>query len=340
VWVTRKKPPPPGNIPHAISREANRRKGTGGYANAAVFADLMRMRLSPSLRLLTVTLATSAFSAAPPPLDVSSHVAGAVREYVVQHGETLTTLSARFGVTREVLAADNRLDPKQPLGAGRMLIIDNRHVIPVPPEGKAEILINVPQRMLFRLRAQAEARAFPIAVGRASWPTPLGAFRIVSKEEHPTWDVPVSIQREMRQAGQRVITRMPPGPRNPLGDYWIGLSFGALGIHGTPFPSTIFRAVTHGCIRLHPEDIKALYADVARGTVGATVYEPVLLARTTDGLFLEAHRDLYGRGRATLSDVRLAATAAGLDGLIDWEAAAAVLKRSDGVARAMPLTKP
>jgi L,D-transpeptidase ErfK/SrfK len=159
----------------------------------------------------------------------------------------------------------------------------------------------------------------------------------VVKEEHPTWDVPVSIQEEMRRSGQRVITRMRPGPRNPLGDYWIGLSFGSLGIHGTPSPNSIYRFATHGCVRLHPEDIKVVYSEVAIGMTGAIVYEPVLLAATADGTFLEAHRDVYRRGSVTIEQVRQTAAAAGLDAHIDWMAAGEVLRHREGVARSVAL---
>jgi hypothetical protein len=91
---------------------------------------------------------------------------------------------------------------------------------------------------------------------------------------------------------------------------------------------------------MHPQDIKALYADVAVEAPGATVYAPVLLARTADDIFLEAHRDPYRRGRPTPSDVRIATAAAGLHGQIDWETAAAVLKRTEGVARPVSLKAP
>jgi L,D-transpeptidase ErfK/SrfK len=153
------------------------------------------------------------------------------------------------------------------------------------------------------------------------------------KEEHPTWDVPVSIQEEMRRAGQRVITRMPPGPRNPLGDYWIGLSVASIGIHGTPYAATIYRFATHGCVRMHPDDIAALYADVPLDTRGMLLYEPVLLAQTSEGIFLEVHGDPYRRGRASLDDVNRAAAAAELTMRIDWRTAAEVFRRHEGIAR-------
>ena len=296
------------------------------------------MAISSTIRLVATAIAAgTCLHASTAPLRVSDRVTGSVQQYTVRRGDTLTTLSARFAVGSDVIAAANSLEPGKTLVAGRILALDNRHVVPVPSDPRLEILINIPQRMLFLLRDGAREQSFPVAVGKSDWPTPTGPFHVVVKEVHPTWDVPVSIQDEMRRAGQRVITRMPPGPRNPLGDYWIGLSFGSLGIHGTPYPSTVYRFSTHGCLRMHPDDVQALFADVMVGTTGATVYEPVLLAVTADGIFLEANRDVYRREHTTLDGVRNAAVAAGLQTRIDWTAAAGVLRRREGVARLVSL---
>lgn len=212
---------------------------------------------------------------------------------------------------------------------------DTRHIVPPPATSGAELVVNVPQRMLFLRRGDAVLRAFPVAVGRLGWKTPTGPFRVLTREAHPYWDVPASIQEEMRRNGQPVITRMDPGPRNPLGDYWIGLSVPGLGIHGTPAPSTIYHFATHGCIRLHPDDIEVLFGDVTIGMRGDIVYEPVLVARTADGLFVEAHRDVYGRGRAGLAALhQLLDTGAGAG--IDWDAVATVLRERDGRVHRIP----
>jgi L,D-transpeptidase ErfK/SrfK len=292
---------------------------------------------SLTIRLLVGVITAGTFvQASPLPLRVSDALTGAVQQYIVRPGDSLVALAARFGVSSDAIAAANAVRAGK-LTAGQLLTIDNRHVVPVLADANAPILINVPQRMLFARRVDGTSAGFPVAVGKADWPTPIGPFRIVVKEEHPTWDVPVSIQEEMRRSGQRVIKRMPPGPRNPLGDYWIGLSFGSLGIHGTPSPSSIYRFVTHGCVRLHPEDIQVVYSEVVVGGAGATVYEPVLLAATAEGPFLEAHRDVYRRGAATIDQVRSAATAAGVEAQIDWTRAVDVLRRREGVARSVAI---
>ena len=209
-----------------------------------------------------------------------------------------------------------------------------RYIVPVGHvEPSLDLLVNVPQRRLFHRDDRGVIHSVPIAVGRPSWPTPVGPFTVAMKEEHPTWDVPVSIQEEMRRAGKPVVTRVPPGPANPLGDYWIGTSIAGLGIHGTREPKSISHFVSHGCIRLRPEDIAALFPLVRTGARGLIVYEPVLMARTRGGIFVEVHPDAYRRLRvAPLTLLRRAAEEEGLTESIDWRRVEEVLAARRGVA--------
>jgi L,D-transpeptidase ErfK/SrfK len=221
-------------------------------------------------------------------------IAGAVRVHTVEPGDTLTSLSARFGVDLAVLAADNRLQQSIVLRPGQMLRIDGRHIVPV--EVHHGILINIPQRMLFVALDGRIAGAYPIAVGRRDWPSPVGTFEVGVKESDPTWDVPLSIQREMALAGRPVLTAVPPGPDNPLGDRWLGIKGTGIGIHGTNQPASIFRFTTHGCIRLHPDDAREVFELADVGMPVRLIYQPVLAAVNQSGRpWLEVHRDAYGR---------------------------------------------
>jgi L,D-transpeptidase ErfK/SrfK len=226
--------------------------------------------------------------------DVSCTITGTVSTYAVQHGDSLISVAARFGVDPTALAEDNRLRPGTVLRAGDALRVDNRHI--VPAELNDGILINIPQRMLFVARENRLAGAYPIAVGQSDWQTPIGTFAIGTKEIDPTWDVPVSIQREMAGAGRPVLTAVPPGPENPLGDRWLGLKDISVGIHGTNQPTSVFRFTTHGCIRLHPDDVRQLFELVEVGSPVTIVYQPVLVAVDEQGqAWLEVHPDPYGR---------------------------------------------
>ena len=91
------------------------------------------------------------------------------------------------------------------------------------------------------------------------------------------------------------MTVMPPGPDNPLGDYWMGLSISGYGIHGTNFPWAIGRLVTHGCIRLYPEDIARLFPTIALKTPVEMIYEPVKIGFKKGRIFTEVHPDIYSR---------------------------------------------
>ena len=99
--------------------------------------------------------------------------------------------------------------------------------------------------------------------------TPAGLYRIGQKRTNPVWYVPVSIQAEMEHPRKIV----PPGPDNPLGKYWMRLSHTTYGIHGTNNPWAIGRRVTHGCIRLYPEDIAFLYPRVPKDTPVRVIYQ-------------------------------------------------------------------
>lgn len=142
----------------------------------------------------------------------------------------------------------------------------------------------------------------------------------------------------MRREGRAVVQKIAPGPTNPLGAFWLGLSLGSVGVHGTNAPLSIFRHVTHGCVRLHPDDIARLYPLVPLSARGRIVYEPVLLAQTPDGIFLEAHPDVYRRMTwDALSLIRESASTAGIIGEIDWAEAANVLQARRGYAARIDL---
>ena len=89
-------------------------------------------------------------------------------------------------------------------------------------------------------------------------PRPVGRLHVVRMQRHKEWIVPESIQEEMRREGKDVLTRVPPGPDNPLGRHWIGLSIGGIGIHGTIASSGVYHFRSHGCIRLHPEVVSGI----------------------------------------------------------------------------------
>jgi L,D-transpeptidase ErfK/SrfK len=265
-------------------------------------------------------------------------VTGAVQTYEVLPGDSWQSVASRFGVDARTIAAYNGLTTTTPLRLPQDLHIDNRHIVPDAAFHRS-IVVNIPQKMLFVSSGDGDITAFPVAVGRPDWRTPRGPFTVVKREQDPSWEVPQSILEEARRAGKSLPTVVPPGPDNPLGRFWLGLSLGAVGIHGTNAPASIYRAVTHGCIRLHPEDIEALFDRVKVGTTGEVIYEPVLITVEGGDVLLEAHPDIYGRTTGDpLADVLRRAVLLGIADRIDPAAAARALKRRAGVARSVVTT--
>ncbi len=270
-----------------------------------------------------------------PPL--SSMVVGGQFTYTAQKGDSLTSVGGRFGMEARVLAKCNGLRPDAWLKEGQVLRVDNHHV--VPPRLDDGIVINIPQRVLFFFKSGQLVRSYPVAVGRPDWPTLIGNFAVLGKEEDKVWYVPKSIREEMQGEGKSVEEKVPPGPENPLGKYWIRIT-PSCGIHGTIYPASIYTFQTHGCIRLHPDDVADLWARVSVGTAVKIVYEPVLLARVEDGPFyLEAHGDVYKRGGDPLRTVRLIARAAEVSSRIDWQKIKQVVQKREGLARPVDLSR-
>lgn len=126
------------------------------------------------------------------------------------------------------------------------------------------IVIRRSSRRLFLYRGYSPGkmryvRSFPVAVGQPSYPTPLGSFYIRNMQKNPWWYPPNSGWA----AGASPI---PPGPGNPLGTRWMGLSVGGVGIHGTYNAASVGTFASHGCIRMHLRSAEWLYERVRIGT--------------------------------------------------------------------------
>lgn len=255
--------------------------------------------------------------------------------YTVKQGDTLGDISSQFGEDRDVLARENGMDPndyKKPLVIGQKLSINYRHIIPAIRNNG--IVINLAQRRLFLFKdGKLVGHSHLIAAGDPSWQTPTGPFHVISHIKDKTWVVPASIQAEMRDKGQPVLTAVPPGPDNPLGGYWIGTSLPNIGIHGTIEPESIFRYESHGCMRMRHEDIQEVFSRVKKGDSGQVIYSPVMLAMSKDGkIYLEAHPDVYHKDPDPYTEVKTLADENNLTDFIDWNKVADVLQQKPGFA--------
>ncbi|MDI3279935.1 MAG: L,D-transpeptidase family protein [Bacillota bacterium] len=150
------------------------------------------------------------------------------------------------------------------------------------------IVINLPARTLALYEGGRLWRCYPIAVGKMVTPSAIGSYTVVNKVVNPTW------YPEHKPP-------VPPGPDNPLGSRWLGLSLKGYGIHGTNDPSSIGKAVSGGCIRMHNQDVEELFALVPLGTPVEFIYETMLVEEAPDGeaVYLTVFPDIYRRGLNT-----------------------------------------
>ncbi len=157
------------------------------------------------------------------------------------------------------------------------------------------IVINLAELRLYLVSAADRGLSvitFPIGIGREGMDTPLGSYRIIEKIKDPSWTIPVSMRAEYPELPAVV----PPGPDNPLGSHALRLSNPAYLIHGTNKPLGVGRRVSHGCIRMYPEDIRRLFRMVERGTRVVITYQPVKIGLRGDAPYIEVHRDYLDPG--------------------------------------------
>ena len=267
-----------------------------------------------------------------------SPVVGKEWIYTVQPTDTLSRIATRHALDLRRLLAINGLTSRKPLRAGQTIHLSDRHV--PPPADGATLVINIPDGLLYRYEADS-ITIYPIGLGEptaktaqnpARWRTPVGSFTVVEKRKNPAWNVPPSIQEEMRDAGKTVLTQVAPGPKNPLGTRWIGLSAWGYGIHGTNAPASIGRYSTHGCIRMRSEHVEEIFDRVAKGTNVRIVYQPAKLAVDGNAVYLEVSRDVYRQIPDMKAHVQRLIRDAGLTARVDPAHVRSVIKVRGGIA--------
>jgi L,D-transpeptidase ErfK/SrfK len=268
-------------------------------------------------------------------------VVGRPQEYRIVAKDTLLDVARNAGLGfQEVKDANRDVDEWLP-PPGRNVAVPTQWILPAGTYHG--VVVNIPEMRMFMYPARTKpgapvtVRTWAVAIGSDDTPTPVGPFRITSKDKNPTWYVPDSIYRTMDKP-RRVV---PPGPTNPMGEYRIRLSKGLYSIHGTDTPWAIGRETTHGCIRLYPEDIGELYRIVSPSTTGVMVYQPVKLGAHDGRIYLEVHDDVYRHFRSLEREAWRLVREAHVDGRIDPQALREAVRLREGVpvdiTRAGPL---
>ncbi len=264
--------------------------------------------------------------------------------HTVTKGDNLYRLGARYGVFWKNIARDNGLDEKQPLVAGTVLKLDTRKIVPRLIDNG--IIINIPDRTLYFFHDK-ELMALPVGLGAifqneySDWKTPEGKFRITEKRKDPIWYVPESIQIEYALKGKPVEETVPPGPKNPLGRYAIKTSLPAVLIHETIWPGSVYRYMSHGCIRMLREHMEQLFPLVEVNMRGEIIYEPVKIALTEDGrIYVEVRTDVYRKHRSIRDYLTKLLETRGVADKVDWQKIDKLIKDESGVAKDVGLHPP
>ena len=211
--------------------------------------------------------------------------------------ETLLDVAFRYTLGQTEIIKLNPKADRWLIKKGEVVRLPNRRILPDTPHNG--ITLNISEfRMYYYPPGQTgEVMSFAHGIGRQDWKTPLGKTSVIRKVKDPAWHPPESIRREHAANGDPLPEVVPPGPHNPLGTRALYLNLpGEYRIHGTDVDKIfgIGMQITHGCVRMYPTDVEALYDAVPVGTTVHIVKQPIKVGWLDNMLYIEAHPDLDG----------------------------------------------
>lgn len=270
------------------------------------------------------------------PMPKSGDVVGELQVIQAEHHDTFVDLSRKYDVGYyELVDANPGVDPWLPK-EGTRIVVPTRFIL--PPGPRDGIVINLAELRLYYFdKANNQVMTFPVGIGSEYWPTPtMSNQTITAKAKDPVWRVPPSIMREHEEAGQPIPAVWGPGPDNPLGAYAFRTSHPGILLHGTDTPVGIGRRVTHGCVRLYPEDVEQLYYKVPVGASLQIINQPVKAGWDDGKLYIELHKPLSGYASSgielqpTIMNA-ISAKPASVTTLVDWDLVQQLSKHHPGI---------
>lgn len=271
----------------------------------------------------------------------SDQVVGSDQSMTTVYEDTLYDLARKYSLgSEELIRVNPGIDPWLP-GAGKQLVIPGRHIL--PPGPREGIVVNLPEHRLYYFPKVKKGQprqviTYPVSIGKMDWRTPLGLTHVIAKEKNPVWFPPESVRKEHAANGDPLPARVPSGPDNPLGLFAMRLAVGngTYMIHGTNNPIAVGLAVTHGCIRMYPDDVAQLFPMIPVGTPVRLINEPIKVAWVDGELLLEAHPPVDSQGQSIDVNIDQFAdmlrTAVGDSTVaINWDYAREILEKADGV---------
>ena len=238
----------------------------------------------------------------------------------------------------DIKRANQKVDTWIP-GEKTEIVLPKQFVLPVVPH--VGIVVNVPEMRLYYFPAgqkgeNRQVYTYPIGIGREGWATPYVTTKIAQKIKDPAWHPPESIRAEHARQGDILPKVVKPGPENPLGAFAMRLGLPSYLIHGTNRPYGVGIRVSSGCIRMYPEDIKALFAMVPVGTQVRIVNQPYKIGVLNGLVYLEA--STYLEEDTSLFEGNLTSVVKMLVSVsneqkydVDWELAKKVISERHGI---------
>ena len=300
-------------------------------------------KLIPLLLLgMTLSAVQPAAAAVYDLTDPTIQVVGEDLHIQTHYSDTLVEIARRYGLGyEEIVRANPKVDPWLP-GEGTGIMIPGRHIL--PPGPRDGIIVNIPEHRIYYFPKARKGQTptvvtYPVSIGKMDWQTPMGLTHVVSKEANPTWNPPASVRAEHLANGDPLPNGViRSGPDNPLGLFAMRLAIhpGDYLIHGTNNPLAVGMAVTHGCIRMYPEDVAAIFPTVPVGTKVYLINVPLKVAFVNGDLLLEAHPPVDAQGQSIdpvlskfedmLNEVLGNSTTA-----VNWDIAVDTLKTANGI---------
>jgi L,D-transpeptidase ErfK/SrfK len=225
-------------------------------------------------------------------------VVGDIRQAHARADDTLIDIAREFDLGYDQIVSANPDVNRWIPGEGTVVTLPSKYIL--PGAVRKGLVLNIAELRLYYYPASAkgstpEVLTYPVSIGRMDWRTPLGITKVVRKERDPVWRPPPSIRAEHAREGEELPDFIAGGdPTNPLGRFALRLGIPSYLIHGVDERKAfgIGMRVTHGCIRMYPEDIEELFSFVSANTQVTIVDEPIKIGRLGDQVFLSVHQPL------------------------------------------------
>ncbi|MCU7815452.1 MAG: L,D-transpeptidase family protein [Candidatus Thiodiazotropha sp. (ex Rostrolucina anterorostrata)] len=218
-------------------------------------------------------------------------VVGQTFKLTTRYEETFSDIARTYDIGyRQMVAANPDVDAWLP-GEGSEVVMPQQYIL--PPGPRKGVIINLAElRLYYFPDDRPVVITYPIGIGREGWSTPTGETRVIGKKKYPSWTVPESILQEHEDDGNPLPPVVLPGPDNPLGNRAIYLGMNGYLLHGTNKPYGVGMRVSHGCIRLYPENVERFFEEVEVGVPVRIINVPFKAGWLNDELFVQVHPPL------------------------------------------------